>query len=992
MSCAKYLLLIAVGLIWACAAAPAQAALSCLEASSIFSRASELYASQAPPPAMQPEAEAAEDQARNLADLIAAQRKSLAKTQNQSGSASAEAARAHIRLAQLLRRAAQFNPALNELVNAENILKVLDPHGLTMAQALRERGITYSNMRRRDASVTALEEAIALHQQGPARDPALEALNSLTLAQVLRGLSRFDAALKALDRAQAIYDRDPEANAASLVEVLIDKYTILTRLDDKAGALPIIQRAVELSQSKLGAYHWTTARALHNLAIATRSAGDFGASFEAMGQAYAIYDTQGNNRRAAEALDEAARSMGRLTCFTEAIGFEEAARQRFIYQYGPLHVSVADAETRLGTYARDSGQVEVAVVNFSTAIATLDELLGPENVRSAIVARELASAQSRKGDTEAAMLTLLGSIRSLENGNAPDELRESLRLMSEVLKQSGNVNGAILFAKKAVNTQQEIRAANRDLPPELSGSFAQRYRDLYLSLADLLIDEGRLEEAQRVIDLIKAQEIIDFVRGGRPKLLSIDSRAPLTKTEKKTLSEIDTLLQRPFAAADELEALLTKAKSATLSAAEQARVEALKQAFHKNFKSFQTEAKALIDGMVKETAAIQGEVVQLHLDMLGQTRRKLKPFKGRAVLLQIASLKDEVHIFVTGTNSQAHRTVAVPRATLARMAFEGWSATAHAGTEADTKLIALYNVLIRPVEQDLKDSGAEVVMLNLEGFLRYIPFAALKGSEHYFIEDYALTIQTPAADTQYVTGERDRTRAVGFGVTDALKDFVGLPGVAKELETIFDGADSAGVLGGMPRLNGQFNTDDFATALEERPQFVHIASHFKLEPGDESKSFLLLGTGDELTLETIRTDERFQFMDVDLLTLSACETAGEVGSDGKEVESFAALAQASGASSVMATLWPIADESTATLMADFYKALLDARLDKAVALQQAQVAMIHSTDGVVAMNPSETIARGVQAAGDAVDGILTERMPLSHPYYWSAFILMGNWL
>ena len=979
-------------LIWAGVAAPAWAALSCSGASAVFSQASADYARLAPPPVTQPDTEAAEDQARNLADLVTALRVTLAGTQRQRGAASAEVAQAHINLAQILRRAAQFKPALDELRQAENILESLAPDGLEMARLLRERGITYSNMRRRDAAVTALEAAIKLHNQGPARNAALEALNSHTLSQVLRGLSRYDAALKALDRAQAVYDRDPEANAASLAEVLIDKYTILTRLDDKLEALSVIQRAVELAQLKLGRFHWTTARALHNFAIASRKAGDVRASFEAMGQAYAIYDTQANNRRAAEVLGEAARGMGRLSCYINAIAFEEAARLRYIGQYGALHVSVAEAETRLGTYARDSGNPAMAEVNFHTAMGIFDELLGPENARSAAVARELSLAQSLRGAADAAMLTLLGSIRSLENGNAPDELRASLQAMADVLRQAGNLNGAILFAKKAVNTQQDIRAANRGLPPELSASFAERYRHLYLSLAGLLIDEGRLEEAQRVIDLIKTQEIIDFVRGGRPKLLAIDSQAPLTRTEKQASGGIDALLQRPFAVADELETLLAKAKSAALSVAEETRMEALKQAVRQNFKSFQTEAKALIDAMATETAAVHSEVVQLHLDMLGQTRRKLKPFKGRAVLLQIASLKDEVHIFVTGTHSQAHRSTPMPRATLARLAFDGWSAAAHASPGADDKLRALYDVLIRPVEQDLKDSGAEVVMLNLEGFLRYIPFAALKDKERYFIEDYALTIQTPAADTQYQTGGRDRSRAVGFGVTDALKDFVGLPGVAKELETIFDGADSAGVLGGMPRLNGDFNSDDFASALEQRPQFVHIASHFKLEPGDESKSFLLLGTGDELTLETIRTDERFQFMDVDLLTLSACETAGEVGSDGKQVESFATLAQASGASSVMATLWPIADDSTATLMADFYKALLDAKLDKALALQQAQVAMIHTTDGPVALNPPKAIARGVQASDDADGSAPAVRQPLSHPYYWSAFILMGNWL
>ena len=68
------------------------------------------------------------------------------------------------------------------------------------------------------------------------------------------------------------------------------------------------------------------------------------------------------------------------------------------------------------------------------------------------------------------------------------------------------------------------------------------------------------------------------------------------------------------------------------------------------------------------------------------------------------------------------------------------------------------------------------------------------------------------------------------------------------------------------------------------------------------------------------------------------------------------------------------------------------KLDKAVALQHAQVAMIHSSDGGVAMNQPKTISRGVQAEGDAGGATPSERMPLSHPYYWSAFILMGNWL
>ena len=95
---------------------------------------------------------------------------------------------------------------------------------------------------------------------------------------------------------------------------------------------------------------------------------------------------------------------------------------------------------------------------------------------------------------------------------------------------------------------------------------------------------------------------------------------------------------------------------------EAARLDELKAALKENYRVFQTEVKALIDALATETAAVQGEIVQLHLDMLGQSQKKLRQFKGRAVMLQIASLNDAVHIFLTGPSTQVHRSVEVPRA------------------------------------------------------------------------------------------------------------------------------------------------------------------------------------------------------------------------------------------------------------------------------------------------------------------------------------------
>ena len=92
---------------------------------------------------------------------------------------------------------------------------------------------------------------------------------------------------------------------------------------------------------------------------------------------------------------------------------------------------------------------------------------------------------------------------------------------------------------------------------------------------------------------------------------------------------------------------------------------------------------------------------------------------------------------------------------------------------------------------------------------------------------------------------------------------------------------------------------------------------------------------------------------------------------------------------VMSTLWQIADDSTARLMSDFYDGLINQGLDKAHALQRAQVALIKGeTERPLARqaNRSMTVVEDTTANAGA------HAPPASHPYYWAAFILMGNWM
>ena len=135
------------------------------------------------------------------------------------------------------------------------------------------------------------------------------------------------------------------------------------------------------------------------------------------------------------------------------------------------------------------------------------------------------------------------------------------------------------------------------------------------------------------------------------------------------------------------------------------------------------------------------------------------------------------------------------------------------------------------------------------------------------------------------------------------------------------------------------------------------------------------------------------FVGVELLTLSACNTAMTAGnkSNGVEVEGFGALAQKAGAKAVLATLWAVADPSTRDLMSEFYRTLeTETKQGKAEALRRAQLALLNGK-----YKPRQTPAwrRGAKPVGPAA-GIPfkpDERAPYAHPYYWAPFVLIGNW-
>ena len=190
-------------------------------------------------------------------------------------------------------------------------------------------------------------------------------------------------------------------------------------------------------------------------------------------------------------------------------------------------------------------------------------------------------------------------------------------------------------------------------------------------------------------------------------------------------------------------------------------------------------------------------------------------------------------------------------------------------------------------------------MLDFDDTLRYLFFAALYDNKNYLIENMALVMVTEAVRDKLASQPKpEEWRVYGLGLTKAGPGYDALPYAAVELNGI---AGKKGVLSGTVLLDQAFTENSLRDGLSY--PIVHIASHFRFTPGSMDDSFLLLGDGSHMTLAQIRS--KLNFNNVELLTLSTCETTlddSSVAHHGVEVEGLGALAQEAEAKAVLATL------------------------------------------------------------------------------------------
>jgi len=517
---------------------------------------------------------------------------------------------------------------------------------------------------------------------------------------------------------------------------------------------------------------------------------------------------------------------------------------------------------------------------------------------------------------------------------------------------------SIAVLKISVNITQSLRERvsliDRDTLRQYTKAVAERYQ----ILAYFLTSAGRLSEAQLVLEMLKEEEQFEFIRRSE-KSDPRNTRIGYNSSEKAWVDRYQAISDKLAALGAEDRALKKQAGLGLTS--EQVKRQKVIDA---DLKVAQAAFESFLSKMTSELArggvARSTDVLETSEKALAELRDLLKSLGDGVVLLQIYVTDDHVNFLLTTPGVQLARSFKIKAQDLNSQIAQFRRELRDPKSDPRPAAQAMYQLLIGPVAQDLEQAGAKTVMLSLDGALRYLPFSALHDGKTYLNQRYSLPIYTSVAKGKLREGVSPQWQAVGLGVTRKLGDFDPLPGVKSEMNGIVRTA-GGGALPGEVYLDEAFTAQRLRDVSQRKFPVMHVASHFRFSPGTEANSFLLLGDGSQLTLGDIRT-QNYRFDNVDLLTLSACETGLGGGRDatGKEIEGFGVIAQQQGAKAVLATLWPVADQSTALLMADMYRKRQGQSLNKAEALRQAQIA-------------------------------LQGQPQYAHPYYWAPFILMGNW-
>ncbi|MEL7351041.1 MAG: CHAT domain-containing protein [Cyanobacteria bacterium P01_A01_bin.116] len=790
-----------------------------------------------------------------------------------------------------------------------------------------------------EAAIALYQRALTLIEQAPSLDANEkgEALSGLGTAYFYS--DQYDLALETLEQALSLYqtlatEEQPNFTLSQLAEspyasILIDLLGQLGSIHHEranfATALTYYQWGLQSEDPEIRAF------ALHDIGAVETSIGQYEQAVVTLQQSVSLSQSVGDSLTEASAVF----TLGWAQELQENYGEAIANYKKAIALFDSLEEPDRQARifNNLGTVHLKQGNLAAAREAFEQGFALIAD--DEDSTEQSILLASLGALYQTLGELDPAWRSQLKALQLSKQTEYTLDDTEVLLNLGGLMEEAAEPALAIFFYKQAIARIETVRQDLQQLPVSEQQDYTQTVEYLYRHLADLLLQQDRVPEALQILDLLKLQEVSAYLHDDLSDELGnnlnsdrpTDAESPEEPTDQfNTLPEADlrvALAELPEDIA--LEDFLARPAVVALLADDTPSVATLPAV-----ETFQSVI--LEQGL--QTAVLYPLILEERLEI----------------------------ILITPEGAIDHVAMPITRTDMVNKVGELQKKLKNSALDPTEPAGDLYDWLIRPIEEQLSAQGVENIIYLPDSVLRYVPLATLHDGEHFLVEKMQSHNITAAQVHDLLRKDTSPLSVLAGAFIDSSTNhtvqvgpqsfnFQGLSAAEQEIENLQKMVPDTEVL-----LNDAFGIEETLAAVGGR-RILHLATHAKFVPGQPEESFILFGDGGTVNIQDIRD---WKLPGVDLVVLSACQTASSFEGEGKEILGLGFQLRQTGAASAIASLWTVDDTSTAALMTQFYEAL-SAGETKAQALRTAQVAMINSKR-------------------------------YSHPYDWSAFILIGNGL
>lgn len=884
------------------------------------------------------------------------------------------------------------------------------PRSLVTATALHLLGNTQGIQDNLSSSEDFFRRSAALYEElAPVSAGLASTLNGLGITAAKRG--DLDAAENFFGRSLSIYQMlDPEGGGAAGAWHHLAMVAHIR--GDLAAAEERFRRALALRE-KLGGSD--LAYSFESLAILAQERGDLTVAEELLLRSLAI-----KQKDMPESLDvaHALHNLGRLAAMRGNLETADDYTLRALAireKVAPGSLDVAVTLEALGMRAQNRGNLTAAEDYLRRALAIYQAVI-PEAPEVARTLANLGDVMRERGDLATAELQIKRALEMVEK-LAPGsiDLAETLDLLAGVHFQSQNWKEAESLTHRALaiygktfpegskymmslhrlgrilqrtNRQEKAAAAFENAvalfesqrarsgeSSDVRSLFATQYRGLYHDYLAAQVGLGRLAEAFHSLERGRARGFLQLLA---ERDLTFASHLPegLARDRRSLAAQYDQI----------------QAGLAQLSPGQDD--EKIKQ-LQEQLRGLRARQAALINEIRKSSPRFASLQYPEPFD-LAQAQAALDP---GTVLLSYSLGEDRSYLFVVEASAGPDSGLSVFTLPVGEKdvrekveVFRNLLQNPGASLEAlRTQGQRLYQDLVEPAERQIRH--AERLLISPDGPLHSLSFAALIRQNRYLIDWKPIYTVLSATVWAEIKGRRRELLKPEEVLVAALGDpvYSHLPVEPRDTTEALQTADVRavirqrklslaplestrdevlGISATFPKTRlflGPEATEEKAKAIAPQAQILHFACHGLLDERFPLNSGLALTFPDHPIegqdnglLQAWEIFEQVR-LDADLVTLSACDSGLGQEMGGEGLVGLVRAFQFAGARSVLASLWSVADDSTALLMKRFYTYLRQGQT-KDEALRAAQLDLIRS-----------------------------EKSELSHPYHWAGFALYGDW-